>query len=167
MTDSTATEDTQELITDMLVDEETTTQEVVTNGIDNNEEQEMLVEHIEENAEKEAVSNEEQTVPEHDLEESSKQTESNDVIVLDEVLHISQLDVLYQVLSSNLDTHKQIKIDASKVEKVDGVSLQTLGSFYQSAQREKIDISWIALSDTFKDASELLGVNNLIGIENN
>jgi len=85
-------------------------------------------------------------------------------LLLEETMHISGLADLYQTLSSCMDKKQDILLDASQVKKVDTVSLQMLAAFYQSAPAIEINVSWADCSDNFKEASDLLGLSETLGI---
>lgn len=82
-----------------------------------------------------------------------------DSIILDEQSKIAKAKSLKDKLSELLNNKNNIKIDASKVEKIDTSVLQLLTAFSLQAQRQSIEIAWQQPSPTFTTAADLLDLS--------
>lgn len=87
------------------------------------------------------------------------------VLVLDPVLNIQNVTVLHQQLMQMLDHHDAIDIDASAVTMIDTSSLQLLLVLKQAAVGLQKSIAIDFPSDRFIEAAELLGVAEMLEVD--
>ncbi|WKJ92455.1 STAS domain-containing protein [Methylomonas montana] len=87
------------------------------------------------------------------------------VLVLEPVLNIQNVTVLHQQLMQMLNHHDAIDIDASAVTMIDTSSLQLLLVLKQAAVSLQKSISIDFPSDRFIEAAELLGIAEMLEVD--
>lgn len=100
-----------------------------------------------------------------DVEEPVEAIESNSKIILDATLNIQTVSTLYDQFVEMLDTQKIIEIDASSVESIDTASLQLITVFKQAGIKLQKEISIDFPSDKFIEAAEILGLAELLEVD--
>lgn len=84
---------------------------------------------------------------------------------LDSVLNIQHVGKLHEDLLKMLELSNKIEIDASAVSSVDTASLQLLLVFKQTALKNGKELIIDFPSEKFIEAAELLGVSEMLGID--
>ncbi|MEE9337450.1 MAG: STAS domain-containing protein [Methylococcaceae bacterium] len=97
--------------------------------------------------------------------EQDVEIESESKIVLDATLNIQTVGILYDQFLKMLDTQKTIEIDASSVESIDTASLQLITVFKQAGIKLQKKISIDFPSDKFVEAAEILGLAELLEVD--
>lgn len=87
------------------------------------------------------------------------------VLVLEPVLNIQNVTALHQQLMQLLNHHEAIDIDASAVTMIDTSSLQLLLVLKQAAVGLQKSISIDFPSDRFIEAAELLGIAEMLEVD--
>ncbi len=150
------------------------TVEKVTNEIEKTEESEVhVVDEIQgetETVEVEAIvtadENTEIEVEEPvEVIEQNVEIESESKITLDATLNIQTVGILYDQFEKMFDTQKTIEIDASSVESIDTASLQLITVFKQAGIKLQKEISIDFPSDKFIEAAEILGLAELLEVD--
>lgn len=93
------------------------------------------------------------------------ESEDKTVVVLDSVLNIQNVSQLHQRLLGLLNDNSVIDIDASAVSMIDTASLQLLLVLKQTAGSLQKNVTIDFPSDRFMEAAELLGVTELLGVD--
>ena len=86
-------------------------------------------------------------------------------IVLEAILNIQNVNKLCEQLKSILDKHNKIEIDASAVEQIDTANLQLLAVLKQTAVNLHKEIIFDFPSDKFVESAELLGLSEILEID--
>jgi ABC-type transporter Mla MlaB component len=97
--------------------------------------------------------------------EQNVEIESESKITLDATLNIQTVGILYDQFEKMLDTQKTIEIDASSVESIDTASLQLITVFKQTGIKLQKEISIDFPSDKFIEAAEILGLAELLEVD--
>jgi ABC-type transporter Mla MlaB component len=97
--------------------------------------------------------------------EQNVEIESESKITLDATLNIQTVGILYDQFEKMLDTQKTIEIDASSVESIDTASLQLITVFKQAGVKLQKEISIDFPSDKFIEAAEILGLAELLEVD--
>jgi ABC-type transporter Mla MlaB component len=79
-------------------------------------------------------------------------------IRLDERMGIAQAKRLHSVLADALNSGMPISIDGTRVQQIDGATLQLLVSFWRTAADQGIACDWIGASKWLSRAASLIGV---------
>jgi len=86
-------------------------------------------------------------------------------IILESVLNIQNVTVLYDQLLKALESNKPVEIDASAVSIVDTATLQLLAVFKQETVKLLREVSIDFPSDKFIESARLLGLADLLDVE--
>ncbi len=97
--------------------------------------------------------------------EQNVEIESESKITLDATLNIQTVGILYDQFEKMFDTQKTIEIDASSVESIDTASLQLITVFKQAGIKLQKEISIDFPSDKFIEAAEILGLAELLEVD--
>jgi ABC-type transporter Mla MlaB component len=79
-------------------------------------------------------------------------------IQLDERMGIAQAKRLHPVLMTALSSGMPIAIDGTRVQQIDGASLQLLVSLWRTAAAQGTTCSWTGTSKWLSHAADLIGV---------
>ncbi len=97
--------------------------------------------------------------------EQGVETASESKITLDATLNIQTVGNLYDQFLKMLDTQNIIEIDASFVESIDTATLQLITVFKQEGIKLQKEISIDFPSDKFVEAAEILGLTELLEVD--
>jgi len=86
-------------------------------------------------------------------------------LTLDATLNIQNVNHLYEQLLQLLEQQDKIEIDASEVASVDTATLQLLIVFKQTAVKLQKEVIFDFPSDKFIEAAELLGLAEMLEID--
>ena len=86
-------------------------------------------------------------------------------ITLDSTLNIQNVSELYEQLSKRLDHQDTIEIDASAVVSIDTATLQLLIVLKQEAVKLHKEVVIDFPSDKFIESAELLGLSEMLGVD--
>lgn len=86
-------------------------------------------------------------------------------IVLEPVLTIQHVEELYQKLGTLLENQDKIELDASAVTSIDTAVLQLLIVLKKTAVGRGKDVTIDFPSEKFMEAADLLGVSEMLGVE--
>ncbi|MEI8572795.1 STAS domain-containing protein [Methylomonas sp. LW13] len=100
-----------------------------------------------------------------DASESYASQSERAVLVLDSVLNIQNVSALHQRLTQMLSNFEAIDIDASGVTMIDTATLQLLLILKQTAIGLQKSVSIDFPSDKFIEASELLGIAEMLEVD--
>jgi len=89
----------------------------------------------------------------------------NSKITLDDTLNINAVLELHSKLMQALKDNDSLEIDAANVNSIDTASLQLLVVLKQEALKLSKDIIFDFPSDKFIEAAELLGIDNMLGVD--
>jgi len=89
----------------------------------------------------------------------------NSKITLDDTLNINTVLELHGKLMQALKDNDSLEIDAANVNNIDTASLQLLVVLKQEAFKLGKDIVFDFPSDRFIEAAELLGIDNMLGVD--
>jgi len=89
----------------------------------------------------------------------------NSKITLDDTLNIDTVLELHGKLMQALKDNDSLEIDAANVNSIDTASLQLLVVLKQEAFKLGKDIVFDFPSDRFIEAAELLGIDNMLGVD--
>lgn len=92
-----------------------------------------------------------------------------ETVVIDcgESLNIAGVGDLYAKLLKLLADGQAVKLDVSKIERIDAAALQMLYSFSKEAEEHGNAIDWSDASDAFCRNANLLGLAPKMNIEDN
>jgi len=90
--------------------------------------------------------------------------EGNAKIILEATLNIQNVTKLHDSLLISITDNDNIEIDASAVTAIDTASLQLLVVLKQESIKLNKDVSFDFPSDKFIEAAELLGIEELLGV---
>lgn len=79
------------------------------------------------------------------------------IIVLGSQVDISMAGILYQQLSSALDTEQTPVLDGSETERIDTAGIQILMAFRKQAEHQGRDWEWLNRPSCLEEAESLLG----------
>jgi anti-anti-sigma factor len=79
-------------------------------------------------------------------------------------LDISDANNLHRSLESVLENAEAVEIDTSKCERVDTAAIQCFYAFYKEAQKSGLKISWLNVSDAFRQCTETLGLDEMLAV---
>ncbi len=153
---------------------EDTTESEELNAPENNTKTEVIEDNppelVEETSVNDDVSHEEKTI-EAELasdkpsnEQPADATEDSKII-LDATLNIQNVSKLYEQMNTLLDKQERIEIDASSVSSVDTATLQLLVVLKQTAIKLHKEIIIDFPSDNFVEAAELLGLSEMLEVD--
>lgn len=97
--------------------------------------------------------------------EQDEEIESNSKITLEATLNIQTVGTLYDQFLKMLDSQNVIEIDASSVESIDTATLQLITVFKQAGIKLQKEISIDFPSDKFIEAAEILGLAELLEVD--
>jgi ABC-type transporter Mla MlaB component len=83
-------------------------------------------------------------------------------IQLDERMGIAQAKRLHPVLTAAVNRGSPIAIDGTRVQQIDGCSLQLLVSLWRTAADHGIPCSWTGASNWLIHAASLIGVADVL-----
>ncbi len=89
----------------------------------------------------------------------------NSKIILEDTLNINTVLELHGKLMQALKDNDSLEIDAANVNNIDTASLQLLVVLKQEAFKLGKDIVFDFPSDRFIEAAELLGIDNMLGVD--
>jgi len=89
----------------------------------------------------------------------------NSKITLEDTLNINTVLELHGKLMQALKDNDSLEIDAANVNNIDTASLQLLVVLKQEAFKLGKDIVFDFPSDRFIEAAELLGIDNMLGVD--
>ena len=130
--------------------------------------EESLMEQVDEISSE--VVNESGATEELSSQESLSEPEINELIdnsqiILDATLNINTVTELHGKLMQALKDNDSLEIDAANVNSIDTASLQLLVVLKQEAFKSGKDIIFDFPSDRFIEAAELLGIDNMLGVD--
>lgn len=85
-------------------------------------------------------------------------------IGLPESADITMVATFQETLKEALDQGSPVELDASAVTRADTAFLQLLTSFLIEASANQLPVNWGVISDSFKQAVNLLGLSNQLKI---
>ena len=88
-------------------------------------------------------------------------SESN-VVELEDVVDISKVEGLLESLKKSADKGGQIKVDASKVTRIDTAGLQLMFSFQKTLNDQHGQVTIVNPSDDFMKNARLVGFNEVL-----
>lgn len=94
-----------------------------------------------------------------------KSEEGQHEIICEEVMDISTVAGIKLQLVEALESGLPVMLDAKQVERADTAALQVLSAFFQEASAKKQDIQWRDPSDALSRSSALLGLSELLQLE--
>ena len=94
-----------------------------------------------------------------------KSEEGQHEIICEDVMDISAVAGLKSQLVEALESGLPVVLDAKQVERADTAALQLLSAFFQDASAKKQDIQWRAPSEALSRSSALLGLSELLHLE--
>jgi len=97
--------------------------------------------------------------------EQDEEIESNSKITLEATLNIQTVGTLYDQFLKMLDSQNVIEIDASSAESIDTATLQLITVFKQAGIKLQKEISIDFPSDKFIEAAEILGLAELLEVD--
>jgi ABC-type transporter Mla MlaB component len=84
---------------------------------------------------------------------------------LDDCMDITVAAMTYERMNDLLNHHKAIKLDGTKIERIDGAGLQLLVAFFKTAETLHISIEWQGYSNLLKKSANLLGLTGELALE--
>ncbi len=111
----------------------------------------------------------ESSIEEH-TQEAVQQEEPNaepeeGLVMLDSSLTIQNVEKLYEQLTEQLEKKVKVEVDASNVNSIDTSSLQCLIVLKQSAMKNGKELSIDFPTEKFIEAAELLGLSDLLEVD--
>jgi anti-anti-sigma regulatory factor len=93
----------------------------------------------------------------------------NDTIAIacGEALGIAEVADVYATLLAALAEGSPVDLDISKLESVDAAALQMLYAFSKEMATQGSSLTWTSPSEAFSRSSKLLGLAELMNMENN
>lgn len=91
---------------------------------------------------------------------------SDAIIVCDESLdirHVSDMKILF---AGALAANKTVTLQADKVERADTAGLQLFCAFFKDAHASGMKIVWHEPSETLRKSAGLLGLTEVLGLDN-
>ena len=85
--------------------------------------------------------------------------DGKNTITLGAQVDISMASMLYQQLSSALDTEQTPVLDGSQTERIDTAGIQILMAFRIQAERQGRDWEWVNRPACLEEAESLLGTH--------
>ena len=85
--------------------------------------------------------------------------DGKNTITLGAQVDISMASMLYQQLSSALDTEQTPVLDGSQTERIDTAGIQILMAFRIQAERQGRDWEWVNRPGCLEEAESLLGTH--------
>jgi len=82
-------------------------------------------------------------------------------------LSIADVGDLYAKLLISLAEGSTVTFDVSEIEKIDAASLQTIYAFSKEAAKQGKSLAWDSATPTFYRSAKLLGLAELMNIEDN
>ena len=94
-------------------------------------------------------------------------TASSDVvqIQLDEVLDISTVGELRNILLLALEDKQPVRLAGTDIARADTAALQMLSAFIKDAKAQAQEVAWEAPSAALLEAAQLLGLSGVLGLE--
>jgi len=89
------------------------------------------------------------------------------VIECGEALGIADVGDLYAKLLTELAEGHTIRFDVSKIERIDAAALQMIYAYSKEAVKQGQALSWVSPSEAFMRSVNLLGLAELMNIEDN
>lgn len=89
---------------------------------------------------------------------------SNSMIELPGSADITMVATFHETLKKALDDGMPVVLDASSVTRADTAFLQLLTSFIIDTSAREIPLEWASLSESFKQAANLLGLSEQLQI---
>ena len=86
------------------------------------------------------------------------------VITCESNLDISVAGEFHELLKKALNEQQQVEIDASQVERVDGIILQLMYSYWKAASAAGLAFSIKSASDAFNSSARLLGMGKALNL---
>jgi ABC-type transporter Mla MlaB component len=118
---------------------------------------------IEESVTTDPASQEEMTPEDMSVEAASSKVSAGDNhIDLGDAPHISEISDFYSSFTLALEKGGPISIDASRIENIDGPSLQLLCSFAHEAQAKGVELNWGKIAEHLRNSAQLLGIEENI-----
>jgi len=93
---------------------------------------------------------------------SEEVLQSNEII-FNEVLDITQVMEYYEQFNRLLNSHKEITLNAEKVERVDGAALQLLLAFVKEAAKLNVSVVWSGVSGSFVTCARYIALEDELG----
>jgi ABC-type transporter Mla MlaB component len=81
-----------------------------------------------------------------------------------EILDISGVRELYDVLKQSIESTLPVEIDASSIERVDAAALQLLCSFVREAKKRGKEVRWIQPSQALTASARLLQLEEILDL---
>jgi len=93
----------------------------------------------------------------------------NDTIAIacGEALGIAEVADVYATLLAALAEGSSVDLDISQLERVDAAALQMLYAFSKERATQGSSLTWTAPSEAFSRSAKLLGLAELMNLENN
>ena len=86
-------------------------------------------------------------------------------LTLDADLGIEHADALKQRLLSQLAANEPVLIDGAAVERLHSAALQLLCAFVRDRRSAGLEVRWGETSECLRDAAEILGLNQMLGMQ--
>ncbi len=94
----------------------------------------------------------------------SEENESKTVISCTSTVDIKIAVELFEHLSSAIESHRAVEINAEDVERIDTAVLQLFLAFVLEAKTKEVSITWLGVSDAFVTAANLLGIGSQLAL---
>ncbi len=92
---------------------------------------------------------------------------TDQVIDCGDALSIADVGDVYAKLLTPLAENKSVKIDCSQIERIDAAGIQMLYAFSKEAAAHGHPLNWEQPSEAFVRSARLLGLAELMNIDNN
>ncbi|WP_456406100.1 STAS domain-containing protein [Thiolapillus sp.] len=90
---------------------------------------------------------------------------SSKPITLDAHLELDLLPALAKEILETLEHGESLELDGSKVQSIDGATIQLLLAAVQTAEQKKVPCSWRQPSASLKEAAALMGLTDDLLLE--
>ena len=92
--------------------------------------------------------------------QQEQQNLNNGEMIFDSLLDITMVSKYYELLNGLLNEHKDVTLNAEKVERIDGAGLQLLVGFIKEAERVNLVVKWSGVSEIFDTAAVTAALKN-------
>jgi anti-anti-sigma regulatory factor len=87
-------------------------------------------------------------------------------ICFNESLDIASVRVLHSQMVTAMAQAQPITLDVTRVERIDGSTLQLFVALFRAADENKLAIHWHGATTMVRDAARLLGVEQYLKLDN-
>jgi len=81
-------------------------------------------------------------------------------------IDINSATPLYQYLKQAIENNHAVEIDAGEVTKVDTAVMQVFFAFWLEAKTLELPVSWVNVSNAFRNTAEVLGLAEEMNLPN-